>query len=249
MKRTNKDFSGKTTPLFPPWFVQLHPHLISFHHQQTTTPPPHITTLASTPTIPTQSVQPSQPRKSKDKEKGDTRGYPTLRVKKLEKRKKKGAHKIKRLYKVGLSARVVSSDDEEPILDVQEDKFKQGRSIADIDDDADITLVNEGEGRNEEMFDAEKDLSGEEVIVEKVAEKSTPKSKGVTIMEPSDTQRTEIPRQKNLYKGKGKMDEIEKPVKLSRKEQISFDEEEARRLQALFDEESRMAEEAAKKEA
>ncbi|GJT86815.1 hypothetical protein Tco_1068532 [Tanacetum coccineum] len=173
------------------------------------------------------------------------------KVKKLEKSKKKRTHKLKRLYKVGLSARVMSSDDEEPSLDFQEDKFKQERSIADIDDDADITLVDEGEGRNKEMCNAELDLAGEEVIVEevnveKVAEKE---AKEVTIMEPSDTQRTEIPKQKNLDKGKGKMDEIEKPMKLSRKEKISFDEEEATRLQALFDEEAMMAEEAAKKEA
>ncbi|GJR96414.1 putative ribonuclease H-like domain-containing protein [Tanacetum coccineum] len=46
------------------------------------------------------------------------------RVKKLEKDKKKRTHKLKRLYKVGLSARVISSDDEEPDLEVQEDEFK-----------------------------------------------------------------------------------------------------------------------------
>ncbi|GKD97939.1 hypothetical protein Tco_1381836, partial [Tanacetum coccineum] len=43
-----------------------------------------------------------------------------------------------------------------------------GRKILDIDDDADITLVDKGEGRNEEMFDAERDLAGEEVVVEEV---------------------------------------------------------------------------------
>ncbi|GJX06897.1 hypothetical protein Tco_0194829 [Tanacetum coccineum] len=85
------------------------------------------------------------------------------RVKKLEKGKKKRALKLKRLYKVGLSARVISSEDEE------EDAFKQGRSIADIDDDAETILVDETHGRkNKEMFDADKDLAGEEIVVEEV---------------------------------------------------------------------------------
>ncbi|GKG56257.1 hypothetical protein Tco_0577332, partial [Tanacetum coccineum] len=62
-----------------------------------------------------------------------------------------------------------------------------------------------------------------------------------------DTQRTVIPKQKTMDKGKAKIVEIEKPVKLSRKEQISFDEQEARRLQALFDEEARIANEEAQR--
>ncbi|GKE22518.1 hypothetical protein Tco_1434030 [Tanacetum coccineum] len=50
-----------------------------------------------------------------------------------------------------------------------------------------------------------------------------------------------------MDKGKGKMVETEKPVKLSRKEHISFDDQEARRLQALFDKESRIANEEAQR--
>ncbi|GJY42019.1 hypothetical protein Tco_0429289, partial [Tanacetum coccineum] len=49
-------------------------------------------------------------------------------------------HKLKRLYKVGRSARVVSS--EEASLGDQEDTSKQGRKIDDIDKDAEITLVD-----------------------------------------------------------------------------------------------------------
>ncbi|GJW64018.1 hypothetical protein Tco_0115902 [Tanacetum coccineum] len=135
--------------------------------------------------------------------------------------------------------------------------FQTGGKITYIDDDANVTLVAEGEGRNEEMmFDAEKDLAGEEVVVEKVVEeenlnedkitvaqtlqmlKSIPKAKGVTISEPSDTQRPIILKQKNLDKGKAKMIEPEKPLK--RKDQILLDEQEARRLQTIFDEEARM---------
>ncbi|GJT29878.1 uncharacterized mitochondrial protein-like protein [Tanacetum coccineum] len=65
-----------------------------------------------------------------------------LRVKKLEKKGGSRTHKLKRLYKVGRSARMVSSDE------------------------AKITLVDETHGRygNDIMFDVS-DLAGEEVFV------------------------------------------------------------------------------------
>ncbi|GJY55605.1 hypothetical protein Tco_0454720 [Tanacetum coccineum] len=53
-------------------------------------------------------------------------------------------HKLKRLYKVGRSARMVSSD-EASLVD-QEDASKQERKINDIDKDAKITLVDETQG-------------------------------------------------------------------------------------------------------
>ncbi|GKB16186.1 putative ribonuclease H-like domain-containing protein [Tanacetum coccineum] len=63
-----------------------------------------------------------------------------LRVKKLEKKGGSRTHKLRILYKVGRSARVVSSD--EASLGDQEDASKQGRKIHDIDADKDITLEN-----------------------------------------------------------------------------------------------------------
>nr|GEU58714.1 ribonuclease H-like domain-containing protein [Tanacetum cinerariifolium] len=63
------------------------------------------------------------------------------RVKKLEGKKKKRTHGLKRLYKVGLSARVESFKDEED-LGAQEDASKQGR-IADIDANDDLFLIDE----------------------------------------------------------------------------------------------------------
>nr|GFA83482.1 hypothetical protein [Tanacetum cinerariifolium] len=62
-----------------------------------------------------------------------------MRVKKLEKRNRSRTHKLKRLYKVGLSVRVESSRDKESLGD---DASKQGRIVA-IDADEDITLVND----------------------------------------------------------------------------------------------------------
>nr|GEV74005.1 hypothetical protein [Tanacetum cinerariifolium] len=80
------------------------------------------------------------------------------RVKKLKKKQRSRTYKLKRLYKVGLSARAESSK-KEGLGD--EDASKQGRIIDDHDVDEDITLVND-----QEMFNANKDLQGEEVVVE-----------------------------------------------------------------------------------
>nr|GEX75206.1 hypothetical protein [Tanacetum cinerariifolium] len=88
------------------------------------------------------------------------------RVKKLEKKQRSRTHKIKRLYKVSLTARVDSSKDEQSL---GEDASKQGRKINDIDADEDITLVNDQD--DAKMLDVN-DLHGEEVFVEKeVADK------------------------------------------------------------------------------
>nr|GFB18782.1 hypothetical protein [Tanacetum cinerariifolium] len=80
------------------------------------------------------------------------------RVKKLNKKQRSRTHKLKRLYKVGLSARVESSKEEGL---GEEDASKQGRIIDDLDADEDITFVND-----QEMFDADKDLQGDEAVVE-----------------------------------------------------------------------------------
>ncbi|GJU91713.1 hypothetical protein Tco_1304136 [Tanacetum coccineum] len=77
----------------------------------------------------------------------------TLRVKKLEKKGGSRTYKLKRLYKVSRSARVVSSD--EASLGDQDDASKQGRKIDDIDKDTKITLVDETQGSygDDLMFD------------------------------------------------------------------------------------------------
>ncbi|GJR49086.1 retrovirus-related pol polyprotein from transposon TNT 1-94 [Tanacetum coccineum] len=83
------------------------------------------------------------------------------RVKKLERKKKLRTHGLKRLYKVGLSARIDSLDDEASLGD-QEDASKQGSKIHDIDADEDITLENVHDA---DMFGVH-DLDGDEVFVE-----------------------------------------------------------------------------------
>nr|GEU63216.1 RNA-directed DNA polymerase, eukaryota [Tanacetum cinerariifolium] len=86
---------------------------------------------------------------------GDTTDQ--TRGKKLEKNNRSRTHKLKRLYKVGFTARVESSDEES----LGEDASKQERIEA-IDQDEDITLVNDQD--DAEMFDVN-DLGGEDVFV------------------------------------------------------------------------------------
>ncbi|GJZ34103.1 hypothetical protein Tco_0579539 [Tanacetum coccineum] len=90
------------------------------------------------------------------------------RVKKLERRNKLRTHGLKRLYGVGSSRRVESSEDEGL---GEEDASKQGR-ITDIDANEDIYLVNVQ--TDEDMFGVN-DLYGNEVIVESVDAVNTAK--------------------------------------------------------------------------
>ncbi|GJW82909.1 hypothetical protein Tco_0156054 [Tanacetum coccineum] len=91
------------------------------------------------------------------------------RVKSLEKRRKSRTLGFKRLRKVGLASRVESSTDIS--LGAQEDASKQGRKIADLDADAEVTLVDETQEMNDDnlMFDTnvleeqEKEVAKKEV--------------------------------------------------------------------------------------
>nr|GEV62738.1 uridylate kinase [Tanacetum cinerariifolium] len=171
------------------------------------------------------------------------------RVKKLEGMKKKRTHGLKTLYKVGLSSRVESSKDEEGLGD-QEDASKQGRSIADIDQDEETTLVDDTQGRmnDQDMFGVN-DLNGDEVVVDVSAgEKENAALTTTTTTNDELTLAitivaTTVTAAKD--KGKGIMVEPEKPLK--KKDQIALDEEVARKLEAQMkakmEEEERIAKE------
>ncbi|GKD59294.1 hypothetical protein Tco_1296803 [Tanacetum coccineum] len=86
------------------------------------------------------------------------------RVKKLEKKQRSRTHKLRRLYKVCLSDKVVFSDDEASLGD-QEDASKQERKILDIDADEDITLDSTHVDTDPDMFGVH-DLHGDKDKVE-----------------------------------------------------------------------------------
>ncbi|GKF07299.1 hypothetical protein Tco_0041523, partial [Tanacetum coccineum] len=103
------------------------------------------------------------------------------RVKKLERRNKLRTYGLKRLYKVGLSARVESSECEGL---GEKDASKHGR-IADIDANKDIYLVNVH--IDEDMFGVN-DLDGDEVIFDnednvKTAEETSVVEEVTTVIE------------------------------------------------------------------
>ncbi|GKC58020.1 hypothetical protein Tco_1085618 [Tanacetum coccineum] len=165
------------------------------------------------------------------------------KVKKLEQKKRSRTHGLKRLYKVGLTARVESSRDEESL---GEDASKQGRINA-IDADEYITLVNDQD--DADMFDVNtltaQALAALKSIKPKVKsnvveEPSVPVSAASTKVSVATTTTTAtIPTpRKGIV-----ITELEEPEKMKKKDQISFDEQEAKRLQAEFDEEERLARE------
>ncbi|GJV52568.1 hypothetical protein Tco_1448309 [Tanacetum coccineum] len=180
MKREGKGFSGRVTLLFPTIMVQAQEEMgeglanpTDPHHTPIITQPSHhnprrnknlgsqrertlringflyqitkkVLDLENTKTAQAQEISSLKPR-----------------VKKLEKKEGSITHKLKRLYMVGLSRRIESSD--EASLD-EEDASKQERKIHDIDANENITLENVHDA---EMFDVNDDLHGDEVFVEK----------------------------------------------------------------------------------
>ncbi|GKB23928.1 hypothetical protein Tco_0863329 [Tanacetum coccineum] len=153
-----------------------------------------------------------------------------LRVKKLEKKGGSRTYKIRRLYKVGRSARIVSSD--EASLGDQEDVSKQGRKIDNINKEAEITLVDETQGRHDDdiIFDVsdlavstastipvsaatitEDEITLAQALAElksvkpKVTTATTTTTKGILLQDPSESiTTTKIP---SKDKGKAKFDD------------------------------------------
>ncbi|GKB14177.1 hypothetical protein Tco_0848100 [Tanacetum coccineum] len=179
------------------------------------------------------------------------------KVKKLEHKKRSRTRGLKKLRKVGATAMIESSGDEESL---GKDASKQGRRINDINKDEDITLVSVQDDVDAEMFNVDT-LTGDEVFAEqKVAAKDVnlsvdevtlaqtlvalkslkPKVKANAIEESSVPVSDVSASTKD--KGKGKM--VEEPVKsMKKKYLIRLDEEIASKLQAEFDEDERLARE------
>ncbi|GJW49240.1 hypothetical protein Tco_0090591 [Tanacetum coccineum] len=171
------------------------------------------------------------------------------RVKKLEKKNRSRTHKLKRLYKV---------DEEIILVSVQDDANKE---MFDVDalNGEEVFVAGQNENVVEEVVDAAQvsttattvTITTEEITLAQALEAlktSKPKVKGIVFQEPGkSTTTTTISSQQSQDKGKGIM--IEEPVKpIKKKDQISFDEEVALKLQAKFDEEERLAREKAEKE-
>nr|GFA39781.1 hypothetical protein [Tanacetum cinerariifolium] len=165
------------------------------------------------------------------------------RVKKLEGMKKKRNHGLKRLYKVGLSTRVESSEEEEDLGD-QEDASKQ-RRIAEIDDDEDLSLINEtiqdrGRINKEDLFRdaivAKKEVSTAANEVVTTADDAEITTATITIQISKDDvtiAQTLMEIKAAKPKARGVIVQEHKPEKpLKKKDQIAIDEKIARKLEA-----------------
>ncbi|GKF61539.1 hypothetical protein Tco_0181593, partial [Tanacetum coccineum] len=176
------------------------------------------------------------------------------RVKKLEKKDRSRTHKLKRLYKVGLIAKVESSGDEEDLDDADNEMFN-----VNVLNGKEVFVAGQNENVVEELVDTAQvstaattvTITTKEITLAQALEAlktSKPKVKGVVIQEPGkSTTTTTISSQQSQDKGKGIM--IEEPMKpMKKKDQIMLDEEADLKLQAEFDEKERLVREKAEKE-
>ncbi|GJV14321.1 hypothetical protein Tco_1359644 [Tanacetum coccineum] len=176
---------------------------------------PHYTPTFIQPSPQPQKTQKPKKPKRKDNQTAQANEIASLkrRVKKLEQKKRSRTHGLKRLRKVGATARVESSGDEESL---GKDASKQGR-INTINADDDITLVSVQDDADKEMFDVDA-LNGEEVFIARQNENVVEEDKGKGIM----------------------IEELVKTIK--KKDPISFDKEVALKLQAKIDADHQLAE-------
>ncbi|GJT19364.1 hypothetical protein Tco_0878070 [Tanacetum coccineum] len=178
MKREGKDFSGRVTPLFATMMVQA--------NQEEGVDSGIPTASQQTPITIQPSTSKPQKKQSRRKQKKTTAvPHPSDSTADVPNEESVPTHSndpllsgedrlkltdlmdmcTKLSERVGVTRRVEYSDDES--LGAQEDASNQGRSIEDIDKDAEVSLVDETQGRSDdaEMFDTDA-LIGNEVYVE-----------------------------------------------------------------------------------
>nr|GEZ05836.1 hypothetical protein [Tanacetum cinerariifolium] len=193
MKREGKDFSEKVTPLFQSMMVQAledigeglkiptDPHNTPIVTQPSSSLPQkkqkskrkqkkEIEVPSPSSEIPNKegvSITSNDPLPSEEVKTAQAKKIASLkkRVKKLEQKMKSRTSGLKRLRKVRTTMRVKSST--EVSSGDHEDASKQERMIDNIDQDVDITIVDDIQGRmNEEDMFGVNDLDGDEVVVD-----------------------------------------------------------------------------------
>ncbi|GKD58656.1 hypothetical protein Tco_1296165 [Tanacetum coccineum] len=263
IKMEGKGFSGRVTPLFPTMMVQAlkemgegsasptNPHHTPIIKSKETfnEPNPQGTGSGSGPwRQDTMEDIIAQTRKLKAAQAHEITRL-KLRVKKLEKKGGLRTHKLKRLYKIGRSARVISSDDDNlGVLDDEEvfagqDVAEQEINVA----EKEVSTVDPVTTTGEEVTTASVEVSIASPTATTTADDLTlaealmeirsarPKAKGISFREPNEsttiTTSTPTPIPSKIQdKGKAKMIGPEKPLK--KNDQIMFDDEVALKLQA-----------------
>ncbi|GJS58618.1 ribonuclease H-like domain-containing protein [Tanacetum coccineum] len=179
------------------------------------------------------------------------------RVKRLEKKGGSRTHKLKRLYKIDVEITLVDKtygrhDDlmfDTGVLNDEEVFARHDMAEKEVSTADPVTTAGEVvTTANVEISTASPSAAtitnAELTLAQTLAElkSARPKIKGVVMQEPSEsiTTTTTI---KIPLKDKGKGIMVEEPLKMKKKDQISFEKQEAIRLQAEFDEEVRLARE------
>ncbi|GKB13294.1 hypothetical protein Tco_0847217 [Tanacetum coccineum] len=188
------------------------------------------------------------------------------RVKKLEKKRMSRTSQLKRrLFKIKIESYAEKSlgdqegaskqgrneiDQDEGISWFQEDAKTQGRyghdvstaevKTASVPSDVDVSAASPTRQVDDSTTD---DITLAETLMKiKSSASRSQKDKGVMFKEPSEPTKTSRPQSHIPAKDKGKgiMQEPEKPVKVKGKDQIEYDANVAQRLQAELDEEARL---------
>ncbi|GKB41530.1 hypothetical protein Tco_0886472 [Tanacetum coccineum] len=181
------------------------------------------------------------------------------RVKKLERKKKSRTHGLKRLYK----GRKIHDNDVDEDITLKNVHDADMFGVRDLDSDevfveTEEPVVNAATTTSTIPFSAAKDLSNVDMtLAQALAELKSTKPKVVTTAATTTTtvvtrskakglviqeqEQASTPITSSKDKGKGIM--VEEPLKIKKKDQVLFDDQEAIRLQAQFDEEERIARE------
>ncbi|GJT29515.1 hypothetical protein Tco_0909790 [Tanacetum coccineum] len=219
MKRKGKYFSGTITPLFQTMMVQAQEEMGT--GSANPTDPHHTPTITQPSTSQPQKKKPRRKqRNGKDslklnelielysnlqKKVLDLETTKTIqaleidslkkRVKKLEKKQRSITHKLRRLYKVSLSAKVISLDDEASLVhDLHGDEvFVEIKK----------PMVNATTTTTTTVAD-EVDMNLAQTLIEKKSAK--PKAKGIVMQEPSESTPTISSQQPSQVKGQGSKD-------------------------------------------
>ncbi|GJU21001.1 hypothetical protein Tco_1154343 [Tanacetum coccineum] len=255
MKREGKGFSGAITPLFDTMRVQATEDLGKGSELPTDThPTPIITQPSSSKTqkkhnvLDLEEVKTAQAKEIVSLKK---------RVKKLERKQRSRTSGLKRLKKVGTYSRVESSKDKDS-LGHQEDASKQGRSAKVAEREVSIvdpvtttgevvttanvrvTTISAPTTTIDEMTLAQTLIAIKAAKPKAITTAATtvtaaitrPKEKGIVIQESKETTTTPSTKPSISSKDKGKGIMVEDPLLMKRKDQIKFDEEVARELEA-----------------
>ncbi|GJU89806.1 hypothetical protein Tco_1302229 [Tanacetum coccineum] len=257
-----KDFSGRETPLFLTMVVQAQEEIGEGLAMPTD---PHHTPIITQPSL----SQPQRKQKSRRSKKKDTKSAKPGEHKdclssgdyKFKEESQEVREERKDASKQGRKIHDIDADEDITLENVHDaemfdvndldgDEMVVESEVVAKKKDDEVNVVEKVVSAAEEIVNAatitEDEITLAQALAElksvkpKVTTATTATTKGILLQDPSEsiTTTTTIP---SKDKGKGIM--VEEPLQMKKKDQISFDEQKAIRLQVKFDQEVRLARE------